>query len=119
MEFKTRWGMPIMSICQAYQFGSKAFYIAMETLVQTAQNSAGELKKDEIALSSCIGNHPGTPPKGLICRACYDAMEAAKYEGIDNPTDLPLKESPEDKAEREKVEREVATMIGGGNEPTE
>jgi hypothetical protein len=75
--FRTRHGEPVMKIMAAYPPG-EVLAMALEAYIQ-AQVEAAELraKEENVPVGVCEGLHSG-PPRGLVCRACYDAERGAQ-----------------------------------------
>ena len=73
--FRTKYGEAIMRIMAAYPPGPFVTQ-ALETYIQTQVEQAVAVAKEEVPEGVCEGLHPG-PPRGLVCRACYDAERGA------------------------------------------
>ena len=74
--FRTKYGEPVMKIMAAYPPG-EVLAMALEAYIQ-GQVEAAELraKEENVPEGVCEGLHSG-PPRGLVCKACYEAERGA------------------------------------------
>lgn len=114
--FKSRYGNAIVRIFQAYAPGSPSLYVAVEALVMTAMANVKQEARDEIANDTCQNMHEG-PPKGLICKRCFDALETGRLppEDTEGAVVVPGSghgETTSQVAERTAIENQVRMLIG-------
>lgn len=77
MNFKTKYGMPIVKVLNYYPAGSPSLIVALEAIVSTAMEAAKAEVSVDRASEVCQHLHPG-PAQGLACRQCFDVVEAGR-----------------------------------------
>ena len=111
--FRTRYGNAAVRVVNAYRPGSNELYYALESLIMTAMGQAQHDEQEKIAIDTCEGLHPGLAA-GLICRKCFDAVEAAKMPESAMTANEPV--SPDEKASRDAIDVQVRAMLSGEEE---
>lgn len=111
--FRTRYGNAAVRVVNAYRPGSNELYYALESLIMTAMAQAQHDEQEKIAIDTCEGLHPGLAA-GLICRKCFDAVEADKMPQSAMTANEPL--APEEAASREAIDQHVKAMLAGEEE---
>ena len=103
----TRYRQAIARVLGTYPYGSIQLVIAIDIIVRTAMSNAISEGRDELAEQTCLGTLHGGPPKGVICRRCFDALEAGK---------LPPEEEEAagilPKSEQSDIEKQVLDILG-------
>jgi len=110
--FKTRYGAAVGKVLAAYPFGSRSLLVALEALIITAMENTKSEARNEIASDTCQGLHPG-PANGLICRKCYDALEAGRVpeEQVD---ETPA--TAEEEEEVSQISKHIKSMLSEDDE---
>ncbi len=72
MQFKTRYGNPLLMILQSYQPGSPGLMAALEAICTTAEANGHKGAEANLAMSVCEQLHTG-PSSGLKCLDCHYA----------------------------------------------
>jgi hypothetical protein len=72
MQFKTRYGNPIMRVLQNYQPGSVGLMAALEALCTTAELNGHKNATAELSTTVCENLH-AHPSTGLKCLDCHNA----------------------------------------------
>lgn len=105
-QLRTRYGAAVVRVLNAYKQGSFELVYALESVVLTAMEQTQSDDKDKLAMESCEGLHDG-PASGLICRRCFDVVEAQKM------PDVPA--GPiEPSAEEKDIDAHVRKLMAGG-----
>jgi len=105
----TRYRNNIAKVMANYPPGSTSLLIALDALLGTVIEQTKGRNETELAESTCTGTLHQGAPKGVICRKCYDAIEAGRAPQDDPAEGLLV---GKDKAAEEEIERQVRQMIG-------
>ena len=101
----TKYRQAIMRVLSSYPPGSIQLITAIDIVVRTAMTNATSEGRDELAEQTCLGTlHPG-PPKGVICRRCFDAVESGKLPEEEQEALLPA-------VEEDSIAKQVRDMLG-------
>jgi len=105
----TKYRNSILKVLANYPPGSASLLVAIDALLGTVIEQTKGRSETELAESTCLGTLHQGAPKGVICRKCYDAVEAGRAPQ-DDPAEGPL--VGKDKAQEDEIERQVREMIG-------
>ena len=72
MQFKSRYGEPLVRVLNAYQPGSPGLIAALEAICKTAENVGHKRASNDLSMTVCEGLHKD-PPTGIKCLDCYHA----------------------------------------------
>lgn len=111
----TRYRQAIARVISNYPPGSFQLVIALDIVVATAMSNTSYANADELAEKSCLGNlHPGAP-KGVICKRCFDAVEAGHLPP--DEAEAGAEAGPRLSSKEESgIEAEVMRMLGNPGE---
>jgi hypothetical protein len=107
----TRYRNNIARVMANYPPGSSALLIAMDALIETVITQTEGRSADQLAQASCLGTLHTGAPKGVMCKACFDAMESGRAPQ-DDPNEGPIVIPKEQKAQEDEIARQVKMMMG-------
>ena len=108
----TRYRSAIIRVLNNYQ--GKSLVVALDHVVATAVENAKEANVNELAEQVCQNLHEDAP-KGLVCKKCFDALEAGRLPPDEEAVPTVSKEEADEEAI---IARQVKMLLGdtGGDD---
>ena len=112
IEPLTKYHAALRRVLNEYPPGSPSLLYGIEAVLKTAMENVEQKSKATLANETCQGMHID-PPKNVICRQCFDALEQGRVDLTDGE-DRPV-ETKSEQDERDAVTKQVLGFLKSGH----